>query len=951
METIEIHSKSFMIKWVHVPEDASVEWQIKPLKKSINFGLFMSPQGPASGEFTVTDESGLQSYRRGSAASTTTGGSGSVEKRMEDNGLHKVLWHGKCSADVLAKGHFKVPKGNGGMYALVFDNTFSKTTAKTVLFSQRVSKDSKSGSVSTDRKQSLSVSGSGGGAPGAPGALGTSGGEDAEDTAQVDQSGNPAVMVAEPSSSRSAGQGDGATAVSDGRHLSGPLLKKRRKKMQGYARRYFSLDCETGMLSYYLGQKSSFLRGTMAVPICVISVHRKTRDIFIDSGMEIWSLRAVSMADFDTWVSSLKAARRLGLSGNGSVPHTRPGSPRGVPQGASDDDQRWAEVTKLVNRLETISDEAKNVQVDAFGSQTSLVDASEGISNNTNSSSNNNGERLQRRPSFWRRRKSSAPSNASNADGNKDGVGRSLGAAESSASLVAGPNVDEWRDITNKLQTLVLDFQYVLANRNRVLSGKHAPVLSNSMFSFSGRDSGAGGPRHSIDEGSVLSEDEFFDATEGVVYMDDDQESSESQGEEGEEELDESEVSSDEDDIAAADVKRESRPIPQHDLYPLPADPVKRRTQVPPSNGNPPSIVSIMRKNVGKDMSTVAMPVTLNEPITIVQHMAEIFEYSEILDRLAKSTNEVERAMLAGLFSVSIISPMRSKERCMRKPFNPMLGETFELVREDKGFRMLCEKVSHRPVGLALHAESALWTVQYSGRPNQKFWGKSIELIDNGAIKVTINETGEVLEFLQPSMFMRNIIAGEKYVEPSGSATVYSSSGARSIVEYKAGGMFSGRSEEVTIRGYDAGGSEVRTVFQGKWTDRMLNSSSGETLWQVGQLVKDANKHYGFTEFAASLNEATNIEQGKLAPTDSRLRTDLRYYEQGQVDQAERSKHELEEAQRARRREMEAAGKTWEPLFFDKEASSKDTFVIKKDSANYWTRRAAGNWEGLPKLW
>uniref|UniRef100_A0A060SXL6 ARAD1A13904p n=1 Tax=Blastobotrys adeninivorans TaxID=409370 RepID=A0A060SXL6_BLAAD len=938
METIEIHSKSFMIKWVHVPEDATVEWQIKPLKKSINFGLFMSPQGPASGEFTVTDESGLQSYRRGSAASTTSGGSGSVEKRMEDNGLHKVLWHGKCAADVLAKGHFKVPKGNGGMYALIFDNSFSKTTAKTVLFSQRVSKESKPGSVSTDRNQSLSVPGGALGAHSAPGV---------DSGAQVDQSGNPAVMVAEPSSSGSAGQGDGSTAVSDGRHLSGPLLKKRRKKMQGYARRYFSLDCETGMLSYYLGQKSSFLRGTMAVPICVISVHRKTRDIFIDSGMEIWSLRAVSMADFDTWVSSLKAARRLGLSGNGSVPHTRPGSPRGVSQGANDEDQRWAEVTKLVNRLETISDEAKNVQFDATGSQTSLADASDNINNNAGNSNSNSGERLQRKPSFWRRRKSSAPSNT---DTNKDGVGRSLGAAESSASLIAAPNVDEWRDITNKLQTLVLDFQYILASRNRVLSGKHAPVLSNSMFSFSGRDSGAG-PRHSLDEGSLLSEDEFFDATEGVVYMDDDRESSESQAEEGEEEVDESEVSSDEEDIAV-DVKRESHPIPQHDLYPLPADPVKRRTQVPPSNGNPPSIVSIMRKNVGKDMSTVAMPVTLNEPITIVQHMAEIFEYSEILDRLAKSTNAVERAMLAGLFSVSIISPFRSKERCMRKPFNPMLGETFELVREDKGFRMLCEKVSHRPVGLALHAESALWTVQYSGKPNQKFWGKSIELIDTGTIKITINQTGEVLEFLQPSMFMRNIIAGEKYIEPSGSATVYSSSGARSIVEYKAGGMFSGRSEDVTIRGYDAGGSEVRTVFQGKWTDRVLNSSSGESLWQVGQLVKDANKHYGFTEFAASLNEATNIEQGKLAPTDSRLRTDLRYYEQGQVDQAEKSKHELEEAQRARRREMESTGKTWAPLFFDKEpSSSKDTFVIKKDSANYWSRRAAGNWDGLPKLW
>ena len=29
------------------------------------------------------------------------------------------------------------------------------------------------------------------------------------------------------------------------------------------------------------------------------------------------------------------------------------------------------------------------------------------------------------------------------------------------------------------------------------------------------------------------------------------------------------------------------------------------------------------------------------------------------------------------------------------KPFNPLLGETYELEREDLGFRLLCEQVSH----------------------------------------------------------------------------------------------------------------------------------------------------------------------------------------------------------------------------------------------------------------
>ena len=40
------------------------------------------------------------------------------------------------------------------------------------------------------------------------------------------------------------------------------------------------------------------------------------------------------------------------------------------------------------------------------------------------------------------------------------------------------------------------------------------------------------------------------------------------------------------------------------------------------------------------------------------------------------------------------------------KPFNPLLGETFEMDRsDDLGFRLISEQVSHHPPMLAMHAE------------------------------------------------------------------------------------------------------------------------------------------------------------------------------------------------------------------------------------------------------
>lgn len=40
METIEVASRSFVIKWVTAPEGSAITFKVHPLKKSINVGIF-----------------------------------------------------------------------------------------------------------------------------------------------------------------------------------------------------------------------------------------------------------------------------------------------------------------------------------------------------------------------------------------------------------------------------------------------------------------------------------------------------------------------------------------------------------------------------------------------------------------------------------------------------------------------------------------------------------------------------------------------------------------------------------------------------------------------------------------------------------------------------------------------------------------------------------------------
>lgn len=79
----------------------------------------------------------------------------------------------------------------------------------------------------------------------------------------------------------------------------------------------------------------------------------------------------------------------------------------------------------------------------------------------------------------------------------------------------------------------------------------------------------------------------------------------------------------------------------------------KRRTCLPapcPNTSNI-SLWNILRNNIGKDLSKVAMPVELNEPLNTLQRLCEELEYSELLDKAAHTPNPFER-MVNRLFQI-----------------------------------------------------------------------------------------------------------------------------------------------------------------------------------------------------------------------------------------------------------------------------------------------------------
>lgn len=149
-------------------------------------------------------------------------------------------------------------------------------------------------------------------------------------------------------------------------------------------------------------------------------------------------------------------------------------------------------------------------------------------------------------------------------------------------------------------------------------------------------------------------------------------------------------------------------------------------------------------------------------------------------------------------------------------------------------------------------------------------------------------------------------------------------------------GWGSARSEDVKIEAFSGRNEKYDKVAIGSWTRNL--SIDSQIIWSVSSLVDEPEVHCGFTTFAAQLNEITEVEKDKLPPTDSRLRPDLRYRESGNLAMAEQYKVQVEEAQRFRRSQLESAGVSHEPQFFQKVTGPRK-WVLKDGDQGYWKAR------------
>lgn len=383
---------------------------------------------------------------------------------------------------------------------------------------------------------------------------------------------------------------------------------------------------------------------------------------------------------------------------------------------------------------------------------------------------------------------------------------------------------------------------------------------------------------------------------------------------------------------------------------------VKRRKKLPDpiEKEKGVSLWSMIKDNIGKDLTKVCLPVYFNEPLSSLQKCYEDLEYSYLLDRAyewGKRGNSLMRILNVAAFAASGYA---STEGRICKPFNPLLGETFEADYPDKGLRFFSEKVSHHPMIVACHCEGTGWKFWGDSNLKSKFWGRSIQLDPVGVLTLEFDD-GEIFQWSKVTTSIYNLILGKLYCDHYGTMRIDGNREYSCKLKFKEQSIIDRNPHQVQGIVQDRNGKRVASLF-GKWDESMhyVNGDcpakgkgfeslkDAHLLWKRSKPPKFPTR-YNLTRFSITLNELMPGLKEKLPPTDSRLRPDQRYLENGEFEMANSEKLRLEQRQRQARKMQERG---WKPRWFAKDKGSDAYRYI----GGYWEAREQGDWDSCPDI-
>uniref|UniRef100_A0A3Q2P7Y0 Oxysterol-binding protein n=1 Tax=Fundulus heteroclitus TaxID=8078 RepID=A0A3Q2P7Y0_FUNHE len=348
---------------------------------------------------------------------------------------------------------------------------------------------------------------------------------------------------------------------------------------------------------------------------------------------------------------------------------------------------------------------------------------------------------------------------------------------------------------------------------------------------------------------------------------------------------------------------------------------------------------------LGMDLTRVVLPTFILEKRSLLEMYANFMAHPDMFLSITAGATAEDRIVRFVEYYLTAFHEGR-KGAVAKKPYNPVLGETFHcswevprdkvkpLVRSNLGptrepgrgsnnsqlgedspegsyrVRFVAEQVSHHPPVSGFYCEcrerqmcvnAHVWT-------KSKFMGMSVGVSMVGEGVLCLLEHDEEYIFTLPCAYARSILT-VPWVELGGKVSINCiKSGYSATVTFHTKPFYGGKVHRVTAEVKHNPTSTIVCKAQGEWNGTLeFTYSSGETK------VIDTSK--------------LPVTRKKLRPVERQGRTESRRLwqhvtkslKEGNIDEATAHKHRLEESQRVEERKRAADNKPWKPKYFTKE--------------------------------
>ena len=310
----------------------------------------------------------------------------------------------------------------------------------------------------------------------------------------------------------------------------------------------------------------------------------------------------------------------------------------------------------------------------------------------------------------------------------------------------------------------------------------------------------------------------------------------------------------------------------------------------------------------GKSIMNVSLPVTIFDKASLLERSLENYAYAPIFcERMYQATDPVEKMKHAVAFTVSSLHIGLS----MKKPFNPILGETCQ--GRIGNLDVSCEQTSHHPPISHILLDCDHYRIDAKHQFTLSTYPNSASFRCIGHRRVVLKDAAQTTYLIEfPWAECKGFMFGTRIFNFNGNmrikdktnklyAQIRLNAGAKSFAE----GLFKkqeGRCDffkglitknkallkDMTRKAFYS--KEMISYIEGMWIENVM--IDGDMYWEMGRerpfpLVRDA---------------------GSL-PSDSRYREDLQALLAGNEAESQRQKEVLEEIQRNDRKLREQARK------------------------------------------